>query len=92
MPCFVEQILIVLGLPDYSGIGHVFRDPDHVGGAVGAVCGEFAVLAEPSGNASEDEAPAVSEGRSRFFLECSADVNGMLESAVFDRNLINEAR
>ena len=38
----VEQMIIVLGLPDYSGIGaagHVFRDPDHVGGAVGAVWG-----------------------------------------------------
>jgi hypothetical protein len=77
-----SEVLVVLCLPDAPGIGaisHVASYPDHVWGTVLAMSEEGAVIVQPSGDAGVDKAPAFCKGRSRVFVVCSADVNGVLE-------------
>ena len=89
-----DQVLVVLRLPDASGISassHVPGYPDHVDGAAFVMSGEVAVIVHSGWDASVDEAPAVSKGRSRALIVCAADVNGMLKGAALDSKLGYEA-
>ena len=86
----LDEVLIVLSLPDATGIGatgHVPGDPDHVGEAVFVMGRERSIVVQPRWDAGVDKAPAVSKGWSRALIVGTADVNSMLEGAEFDGDL-----
>ena len=86
----VEEVAVIGGFPDAAGVSapsHVAGDPDVVWGAVEGVCWVVAVALEPGGDAGEDESATFGGWFAGAFVVCSADVNGVLEDAVFDGQL-----